>query len=160
MDTSDAGDTAEDVDSDAPCVPNEGGACMLRDGDESLSTLDDDDDDPNTVRQSGTDDPRNSSVQLTFDTTTADAAEKFWDPSTDLTQHVQKALREDPSRGGGNNPSAAAAEAAATGFVTTRMDALVAQYATPVQAKLWEAASREERQQWVAVLAWRSVSSE
>eukprot|EP00977_Amphora_coffeiformis_P021925 scaffold10074_cov176-Amphora_coffeaeformis.AAC.3 len=129
MDASDAGDTAtngDDVNSDAPCVPqSKGGVCMLRDGEDSLSTLDDDDDDDanatkndhSTHEEHDGKHHNSSCVQIEFDTTagSATSASSFWDPETDLTKQVQMALfhSHDNKQRVASNPSAERAEAEA-----------------------------------------------
>ena len=149
MDASDAGDTREDdVNSDVPGFAlnqTAGGACMLRDGDESLSTLDDDDDDANATSPANHN-HNNSSVQLEFDTTAASATTVFWDPATDLTQQVQNKLF--TAKSPATNLSAQAAAAA----LYTAVCALVDQYATPVQAELWKHANVEQRHAWIVAL--------
>lgn len=174
MDASDAGDTTtnngEDVNSDAPCVPQSGGGgvgvgvCMLRDGDDSLSTLEEDDGrgDANATNTHGGEiDGKHhgsSFVQLEFDTTTESAtnAASFWDPDTDLTKQVQRALfhsdrNDDRIHRAFANPSAAHADAEAERLYNI-VESMVELHATPVQAQLWHHASTEQRYAYIVAL--------
>lgn len=175
MDASDAGDTTtnngEDVNSDAPCVPQSkggggggGGVCMLRDGDDSLSTLEDDEGgDANAIYARGEDvDGKHhgsSFVQLEFDTTAESAinAASFWDPDTDLTKQVQRALFHSNDRSDDHthrvfaNPSAALADAEAERLYHI-VESMVELHATPVQAQLWHHASTEQRHAYIVAL--------